>query len=273
MFQDNCIWITVNGHSKPSEDLATFIFCSSLPDSYEPTAWQYLNNITAIANYKLLDIIAWVLQVEPRRKAQALGQGSSLNKFSTVKNIGQKCAKCEKTNHTTQNHWPGEKCPQKGKGQKSQKASGSSGKKKADKKGKGKEKAQTSANTLDIADIKELSITSSESINFSRYKTSETVEWFLDSGCTNHITPKKSDFVQYRELGQPHKAEIADGKYIKIEGYGTVVGQCIMPHKREQIQIWNILYVPEANKRLFLLIAVGQWGSISQTMKEGTTIS
>ena len=69
---------------------------------------------------------------------------------------------------------------------------------------------------LDIADIGELSVTSSESINFSCYETSETVEWFLDSGCTDHITPRKSDFVQYRELGQQHKAEIADGKKKKI---------------------------------------------------------
>ena len=68
-----------------------------------------------------MDIIAQVLQEESRRKAQFLGQGSSLNKFSTVKNLGQKCAKCGKTNHTTQNHWPGGKCPQKGKGQSSQK--------------------------------------------------------------------------------------------------------------------------------------------------------
>ena len=79
-----------------------------------------------------------------------------------MKNVGQKCVKCGKTNHTTQNHWPGGKRPQKGKGQKSQKVSRLSGKKKADKKGKGKEKAQTSANVLDIVDIGELSITSSK---------------------------------------------------------------------------------------------------------------
>ena len=272
-FQDNYNRITSNGHSKLSEDLATFMFCSSLPDSYELTTRQYLDNITAIANYKLLDIIAQVLQEESRRKAQALGQGTSLNKFSTVKNIGQKCAKCGKTNHTTQNHWPGGKRPQKGKGQGSQKVLKSSGKKKADKKGKGKEKAQMSANTLDIADIRELSITSSESINFSCYETSETVEWFLDSGCTDHITPRKSDFIQYRELGQQHKAEIVDGKYLTIEGFGTVIGHSIMPHKKESMQIHNVLYVPEANKRLFLLIATGQRGSLSQTTKEGTTVS
>ena len=272
-FQDNYNWITSYGHSQLSKDLVTFMFCLSLPDSYTSTARQYLDNVMVIANYKLTDIIAQVLQEESRRKAHALGQGLSLNKLSTVKNIGQKCAKCGKMNHTMQNHWPGGKHPQKGKGQKSQKVLGLSGKKKADKKGKGKEKAQMSANVLDIVDIGELSITSSELINFSCYETSETVEWFLDSGCTDHITPRKSDFVQYREFGQLHKAEITDGKYLNIEGYGMIIGHSKMPNGNESLQIRNVLYVPEANKWLFLLIATRQCRSMSQTMKEGTTVS
>ena len=73
-FQDNYNLITLNGHSRLSKDLATFMFCLSLLDSYELTARQYLDNITAIANYKLLDIIAQVLQDENRQKAMALGQ-------------------------------------------------------------------------------------------------------------------------------------------------------------------------------------------------------
>ena len=68
-----------------------------------------------------------------------------------------------------------------------------------DKKGKGKvrEKAQGSANVLDIMDLPELPITSSESINFSCYKMSEKVEWFLDNGCTDHITPRKSNIGNF----------------------------------------------------------------------------
>ena len=109
-----------------------------------------------------------------------------------MKTIRQKCVKCGKMNHTTQNHLPGGKHPNKGKGQKSQKPSSSSGnKKKVDKKGKGKEKASTSANVLEIVDMNKLLITSSKSINFSCYEMSEKVEWFLDSRCTDHITPKK----------------------------------------------------------------------------------
>ena len=56
-FQDNYNRIMSNGHSWLSEDLATFMFCSSLPDSYKLTAHQYLDNIMVIANYKLMDII------------------------------------------------------------------------------------------------------------------------------------------------------------------------------------------------------------------------
>ena len=97
-----------------------------------------------------------------------------------------------------------------------------------EKKGKGKEKAPASANVLEIADINELSITSSESINFSCYEMGDKVEWFLDSGYMDHITPRNNDFIQFRELGQLHKAEIADGKYLTIEGFGTIIAHSIM---------------------------------------------
>ena len=56
-FQDNYNTITLNGHSRLSKDLATFMFCSSLPKSYKSTTWQYLDNIMVIANYKSMDII------------------------------------------------------------------------------------------------------------------------------------------------------------------------------------------------------------------------
>ena len=65
-FQDNYNLIMLNGHSKLSKDLATSLCCSSLVDSYESTARQYLDNITAIANYKLSDITTRVLQEENR---------------------------------------------------------------------------------------------------------------------------------------------------------------------------------------------------------------
>ena len=46
-----------------------------------------------------------------------------------------------------------------------------------------------------------------------------------------------------------------------------------MPNKTVSLQIQNVPYVPEANKRLFSLIATGQQGSMSQTTSKGTVIS
>ena len=95
----------------------------------------------------------------------------------------------------------------------------------------------------------------------------------MDSGCTDHITPSKSDFAQYKELPQAAKTEIVDGKFLTIEGLGTVIGKSIMADRSVDIQIRNLLYVSQANKWLFALIATGQYGSASLTMKRGTTIS
>ena len=130
-----------------------------------------------------------------------------------------------------------------------------------------------SANVLTVPELDDLSIQTAQSIDFSCYETSEKVEWCLDSGCTDHITPSKSDFVQYWELRQASKAEIANGKHLKIEGYGMVIGYSIMLNKMVSLQIQNVLYIPEANKWLFSLIAAGQRGSMSQTMSKGTMIS
>ena len=173
---------------------------------------------------------------------------------------------------TTQ-HKRGKNLNIKSKGQQKSKKLESSGKKKVDNKGKGKEKAQTSANVLSVPDLAKLSIQMAQSIDFSCYKPSEKVEWCLDSGCTEHITPSKSDFIQYWELRQPSNAEIADGKYLKIEGYGTVVGYSKTPQGRVSLQLNKVLYIPKACKRLFSLIVARQRGSVSETTGMGTTVS
>ena len=46
-----------------------------------------------------------------------------------------------------------------------------------------------------------------------------------------------------------------------------------MAHRCESLQIQNVLYIPEANKQLFSLTTMGQCGSMSQTTKEGTTVT
>ena len=69
-FQENYQRIISNGRSNITEDLMVFMFCFTLPDSYQDTAHQYLDNIDDITKYKLQPIIDRVIQEESRRKAR-----------------------------------------------------------------------------------------------------------------------------------------------------------------------------------------------------------
>ena len=64
MFQENYKKITSNGYSQLSEDLATFMLASVLPDLFQPTAREYLDNIDDIKKIKLSDLTACVTEEE-----------------------------------------------------------------------------------------------------------------------------------------------------------------------------------------------------------------
>ena len=80
-FWENYTRILTNGHSTFSKDLITFTFCSTLPSLYKETACQYFDNIGDIAKYKLLDIIAQVLQEKGKHPQK--GKGQQTPKVST----------------------------------------------------------------------------------------------------------------------------------------------------------------------------------------------
>ena len=49
--------------------------------------------------------------------------------------------------------------------------------------------------------------------------------------------PDKCDFIEYREFDTAEKAEITDGRFLTIEGYGMIIRQSIMPNAMASIQI------------------------------------
>ena len=106
-FQENYKWILANGHSRISEDIATFIFCSSLPQSYQDLALQYLTLIEDITKYSLQKIIARVIEEESQHKAwtNAVTSGSQIHKFAQINKYNRHCDKCGRNNHNTVDHW------------------------------------------------------------------------------------------------------------------------------------------------------------------------
>ena len=207
-FQENYEWILANGHSKISEDIATFIFCSSLPASYQDLTSQYLTLIKDITKYSLQKIIARVIEEESRRKAwtNAVASGSQIHKFAQIMKYNKHCGKCGRNNHNTVDHWdtPPQhtkgKAPQKGKFR--PKNNLSRGK---DKKGKGKapqqgQKQITNVKQINIKDLPNDEadyISDCESIDFSCYVLRENSKWLMDSGCNRHVTSHLEDYVSY----------------------------------------------------------------------------
>ena len=182
-FQENYMRILVNSHSKISEDIATFIFCSSLPTSYQDLASQYLTSIEDITKYKLQKIIARVIEEESQRKVRtnAVTSGSRIHKFTHINKYNKHCNKCGRNNHNTVDHWDTPpnctgkgKAPQKG-NKKPKNNNLSQGK---DKKGRGK--APQHGQQKQIANVKQINIkdlpndeadyiSDCESIDFSCY--------------------------------------------------------------------------------------------------------
>ena len=118
------------------------------------------------------------------------------------------------------------------------------------KKGKGKENVKEGLNVLSIIGLPEVNTLSSQSIDFSCYEKGDVVEWLLDSGCTEHVTPVKSNLHNYKEFNPHRKAEVTDGKFIDIYGQGTVAGFSLLPDGTKfSMDIRKVLYIPEVSKQ------------------------
>ena len=260
-FQENYTWILANGHSKLSEDIATFIFCSSLPTSYQDLASQYLISIEDITKYELQKIIAQVIEEESWCKARTntVASGLWIHKFAQINKYNKHCDKCGRNNHNTVDHWdtpPNRtgkgKAPQRG-NKKPKNNNLSRGK---DEKGKGK--APQHGQQKQIANVKQIHITDlpndnfeadyisdCESIDFSWYVLRENSEWLIDSGCNRHVTSHLDDYVSYQQFSRPGNAEIANKQELLILGMGIVIIRHIRTDgKHINIRLDNVLIRP-----------------------------
>lgn len=74
--------------------------------------------------------------------------------------------------------------------------------------------------------------------------------WFLDSGCSNHMTSKKSLF---KSLNENHKINVrfGDDKLMQVSGKGTVAIKCNGTTKL----LHDVYYVPTLSQNL---LSIGQ---------------
>ena len=88
-------------------------------------------------------------------------------------------------------------------------------------------------------------------------------DWWLDSGCSQHMTCFKGDFVNYQKLEIPIDVHLADKSVVPAIGQGDV-RIVIFDNDREiPVGFRNVLFVPKLKKRLL---------SISEMTKSGAEV-
>ncbi|KAF2345651.1 Integrase catalytic core [Trinorchestia longiramus] len=70
--------------------------------------------------------------------------------------------------------------------------------------------------------------------------------WIVDSGATQHMCNKQSEFSSYSDLSSPVRIEIGDGRALKGIGVGDVRLKITLPNMQvKNCVVKNVLFVPE----------------------------
>lgn len=247
--------------------LVALTIVNALPKSYQALSSTILAT-EDLAKLTPSSIKPKIVEEEQRRLANKV----QVSRVSKAPQLNQKCEKCGRNNHTTEQHWDrkpstaqaggsgsgnGGSTSQQGVTQKEE------GKKKRGKRGKGKGKGQantnTTANTIEIVSVPDVTVSpDSESISVSLYEMrDETTKWMLDSGCNCHVTPHLKDFVSYHKFPRPGYAKTAgQSQLIEIQGHGIVyLKHRLLSGQTTTLHLQEVLYVPKASNRFFAPIA------------------
>ena len=68
--------------------------------------------------------------------------------------------------------------------------------------------------------------------------------WLIDSGCTSHFCPNKSEFISYVPYAKKCEILLGDARSTPSMGEGMVHLTCIVGEKTVSCTIQNVQYVP-----------------------------
>ncbi|GAU40816.1 hypothetical protein TSUD_398000 [Trifolium subterraneum] len=115
-------------------------------------------------------------------------------------------------------------------------------------------KKKKSQNTEEEANVAQDDSTSEDDVSFMVTITDETAEsmvWYFDTGCSNHMTGNKSILTDFNKCLNT-RIKLANGNFIAAEGMGNVV---IQRSNGKKADIEKVLYVPGMKCNL---MSVGQ---------------
>ena len=69
-------------------------------------------------------------------------------------------------------------------------------------------------------------------------------QWMVDSGCSNHLSPNRSDFILYTPFPSPHYVRLGDLSLMPSLGEGIVLLKCVINKKVINHKVHSVQYVP-----------------------------
>ena len=78
----------------------------------------------------------------------------------------------------------------------------------------------------------------------AQVKSDKISDWFIDSGCSNHMTHDKSLFSSYTKLPKTGSVELGNGDKTSIVGQGTVQVRIKVKGEARNCSLANTYYVP-----------------------------
>ena len=81
-------------------------------------------------------------------------------------------------------------------------------------------------------------------------QTEKSSNWYIDSGCSNHMTHDKSLFSSYTAISRPSSVELGNGNKTPIQGAGTVHVRIKVHGASKLCILTDVYYVPELGYNL-----------------------
>jgi transposase InsO family protein len=86
--------------------------------------------------------------------------------------------------------------------------------------------------------------------------------WVIDSGATNHMTPEREKFTEYRAYGKPTTISVGDAHKLEVHGVGTtyIVLQDVASKRVYDVKLEHVLHVPNLAANLISVPSVTKTG-------------
>lgn len=206
-----------------------FLICKilgTLPDEYFAfkSSWMLMSKSERTIDNLIVQLCAYERALSNKEAGGSSSEALSLNKTSN-KTYRLFCKYCKKKTHKIKDC---EKWKADGKPPKSTK------------------KENKSVNNLALMSV---------NLNLSEKQESSLGMFYIDNGCTNHVTFQRNLFKSFKDFTSPHTMVTANGECVNALGSGDIEVVSIVKDQKHILTLTDVWYIPSLKKNLFSPLA------------------